>query len=331
MDLVLTELVGRCAAGERVALCTVVATRGSTPQAAGARMLLLSSGHTIGTLGGGCVEAEVRQQALRILAAGESKLLHFKLDHDYGWDDGLICGGTMEIFVQTLQSRTAAEPYAQVLRAIEDGRSAEIRFAYESAGQARTYIEMIDPPARLFIAGAGHVGQALAPLASAAGFRVSVIDDRADCASAERFPTAQSRIIGQIDAELARVVIDAQTYIVIVTRGHRHDGKALEAVEDSPAKYVGLIGSRRKVMTIFQDLAARGVSLEKLSRVRAPIGLEIGAVTVAEIAISIAAELVAVRRGRENAAARPLKLDDQMLRKIPGDGAAAATVVRAEL
>src|ERR671913_491491 len=101
MDSIFGELVRRCEAGEAVALCTVVAARGSTPQAAGARMLLLGDGRTIGTLGGGCVEAEVRQQAIKLLHAGLSKLLTFKLDHDYGWDDGLICGGSMDIFVQT--------------------------------------------------------------------------------------------------------------------------------------------------------------------------------------------------------------------------------------
>src|SRR5215207_3516779 len=102
MERLLDEIVRRCDAGERVALCTVVAARGSTPQAAGARMLLLGDGKTIGTLGGGCVEAEVRQQAIKLLHAGLSKLLTFKLDHDYGWDDGLICGGSMDIFVETL-------------------------------------------------------------------------------------------------------------------------------------------------------------------------------------------------------------------------------------
>src|SRR5438874_7522427 len=102
MEVVFDELIRRCEAGERVALCTVVAARGSTPQAAGARMLLLSNGRTIGTLGGGCVEAEVRQQAMQLLHAGRSQTLTFKLDHDYGWDDGLICGGAMDIAVQTL-------------------------------------------------------------------------------------------------------------------------------------------------------------------------------------------------------------------------------------
>src|SRR5829696_2096747 len=111
MDRVLDELVRRGAAGEAVALCTVVGARGSTPQAAGARMLLLSDGKTLGTLGGGCVEAEVRQQAIKLLHARISQLLTFKLDHDYGWDDGLICGGTMDILVQTLAGAQDAEPY----------------------------------------------------------------------------------------------------------------------------------------------------------------------------------------------------------------------------
>jgi xanthine dehydrogenase accessory factor len=318
MDRVFQELVARCAAGERVALCTVVVAKGSTPQGVGARMLLLENGQTIGTLGGGCVEAEVRQQALRIMSDGTSKLLTFKLDHDYGWDDGLICGGSMDIYVQTMRCREAAEPYARALRAIETGEPTTLRIDYEAEGQRHAYEETIDPPAKLVIAGAGHVGQALARLAGDAGFSVTVIDDRADSASQERFPAAQRRIVGDIQAELARFSIDAQTYVVIVTRGHRNDGKALRAVIDSPAKYVGLIGSKRKVVTIFEDLLAQGVAMEKLLKVRAPIGLEIGAVTVPEIAISIAAELVAVRRGRGESVGAPMKFDERKLRDALG-------------
>src|SRR5438874_10443334 len=108
MEVVFDELIRRCEAGERVALCTVVAARGSTPQAAGARMLLLGDGKTIGTLGGGCVEAEVRVRAIQVLNARASQLLTFKLDHDYGWDDGLICGGAMDVYVQTICSREDA-------------------------------------------------------------------------------------------------------------------------------------------------------------------------------------------------------------------------------
>jgi xanthine dehydrogenase accessory factor len=183
-DAVLDELVRRCAVGEAVGLCTVVAARGSTPQAAGARMLLLGDGKTIGTLGGGCVEAEVRQQAIKLLHARLSKMLTFKLDHDYGWDDGLICGGAMDVFVQTLASAADAKNYEAARDTLRRGEAAELEIAYEVDGAPRTFRETLDPPGKLLIVGAGHVGQALAALATSLQFHVSVIDDRADCASA---------------------------------------------------------------------------------------------------------------------------------------------------
>jgi xanthine dehydrogenase accessory factor len=278
-------------------------------------MLLVGDGRTVGTLGGGCVEAEVRQQAIKLLHARLSKLLTFKLDHDYGWDDGLICGGSMDIFVQTLASCGDAEPFRAALDAMSRGEPASLEIAYEVEGTPKNFRETIDPPAKLLIVGAGHVGQALAALATPLGFGISVLDDRSDCASAERFPSADRRV-ADIESSLRDWPIDAQTYVVIVTRGHRHDGRALAAVIDSPAKYLGLIGSKRKVKTIFEDLLAQGVSLERLLRVHAPIGLEIGAVTVPEIAVSIAAELVAVRRGRDGVAAMPLKFDAERLRAL---------------
>jgi xanthine dehydrogenase accessory factor len=279
-------------------------------------MLLIADGTTAGTLGGGCVEAEVRQQALKLLLAGESKLLTFKLDHDYGWDDGLICGGTMDIFVQTLGCREDAADYRSAVEALHAGRNAVIELTYTSEGEQRKFSETIEPPSKLLIVGAGHVGQALAAIAPALGFAVSVLDDRADCASVERFPVAEKRLVGEIEDELRKYPIDPQTYVVIVTRGHRHDGRALAAVIDSPARYIGLIGSKRKVKTIFEDLHSQGIALEKLQRVHAPIGLEIAAVTVPEIAVSIAAELVAVRRGRDGQTAAPLKFDSKLLSEL---------------
>ena len=315
MDRVLEEVVRRSEANEAVALCTVVAARGSTPQAAGARMLLLADGQTIGTLGGGCVEAEVRVQAIKVLHDRASRLLCFKLDHDYGWDDGLICGGSMDIYVQTITDAASASIYRRALEALRRGESATLSIPYRSEDEQRVYHETLDPPAKLLIVGAGHVGQALASQAAALDFQVAVIDDRSDCASAERFPKAD-RIVGDIETELTRHPIDPQTYIVIVTRGHRHDGRALATVINSPAKYIGLIGSKRKVVTIFQDLLSQGVAPEKLEGVHAPIGLEIGAVTVPEIATSIAAELVAVRRGRAEQPANPLKFDRARLREL---------------
>jgi xanthine dehydrogenase accessory factor len=317
MEQLFDEIVRRCRAGERVALCTVVAARGSTPQSRGARMLLLPDGQTLGTLGGGCVEAEVRQRALALMHEDQSKLLTFKLDHDYGWDDGLICGGTMDIFVQTLQGEQAAQPFDEAVQQLRAGNPATVQFEYETEQSTRAeYREQLDPPAKLIIAGAGHVGQALTKLASELAFEVTIIDDRPDLASVERFPTAARRTIGDIEAELRRQPIDPQTYIVIVTRGHRHDGKALAAVVNSNAKYIGLIGSKRKVKTIFEDLLQQGAPLEALLKVHAPIGLEIGSVTVPEIAVSIAAELIAVRRGRDGQSANPMKFDTESLRRL---------------
>ncbi len=313
----LQEIARRSAANEPVILCTVVAARGSTPQAAGARMLLLASGQQVGTLGGGCVEAEVRKHALQMLAANRSGLLTFKLDHDYGWDDGLICGGNMDIYVQTLADPDSARIYTEALASLRAGQPPTIDLEYQTdTGEKQSYHEVLEPAFKLFIAGAGHVGQALARLAADTGFEVTIIDDRADLTTAERFPTATHRIAGEIDAELRRQPIDSQTYIVIVTRGHRHDGHALAAVINSPAKYIGLIGSRRKVVTIFKDLARQGVAIEKLLTVHAPIGLEIGAVSVPEIAVSIAAELVAIRRGRGDRPAPPMKFSPEALRQL---------------
>ncbi|HEY7091322.1 MAG TPA: XdhC family protein, partial [Tepidisphaeraceae bacterium] len=167
----------------------------------------------------------------------------------------------------------------------------------------------VGPPPKLVIAGAGHVGQALGELAAKLDFNVTAIDDRADYASQQRFPHAKQLIVGDIEQELRKFAIDAGTYIVVVTRGHRHDGQALHAVIDSPAKYIGLIGSKAKIKLIYDDLASKGVAPEKLARIHAPIGYNIGAVSVPEIAVSIAAELVAVRRGKEpGATATPMRL-----------------------
>jgi xanthine dehydrogenase accessory factor len=308
MEAVFDQIVRRCNAGERVVLCTVVATRGSTPQEKGAKMLVVADGKTIGTLGGGCVEAEVRKRALELLSQNTSKLLEFHLDHDFGWDDGLICGGVMEIFVQVLDASGVA-PFTEMLSAIRGKVPTLFRIDYEHKGSAKKYIEEIGPPPKLVIAGGGHVGQALGELAAKLDFGVTVIDDRPDFVALERFPSAKQRIAGEIEDELRKFPIDPGTYIVIVTRGHRHDGQALHAVIDSPAKYIGLIGSKSKIKLIYDDLVEKGVPVEKLMRVHAPIGLDIAAVTVPEIAVSIAAELVAVRRGREGTSARELRLD----------------------
>lgn len=280
----------------RVALCTVVGAYGSTPQAAGAAMLLHENMTTEGTLGGGCVEAEVRKRAFELLQRDRSALLTFKLDHDYGWDDGLICGGTMRVAVTTIRNPNALPPFEHAADRLELGLPAEVLLRVDHNGAPESYRLEIEPPAKLVIAGAGHVGCEVARLAIGLDFDVTVIDDRADLCSPSRLPPPIRPVVGDIVATLRELPIDANTFVVVVTRGHNHDEQALHAVIDSPARYLGMIGSRRKVKLIFDDLAALGVTREKLDRVHAPIGLPIGGVTVPEIAVSILAQLVLVRR-----------------------------------
>ncbi|HRX86238.1 MAG TPA: XdhC family protein [Phycisphaerae bacterium] len=283
-------------AGERVALCAVVKTRGSTPQSPGALMLLDERMRTVGTLGGGCVEAEVCKRAFELLGRGEAGLLTFQLDHDYGWDDGLICGGGMDVAVMPLSESARAGDFRRILADMEAGIAARVPLRVRHENAWCEYSVLVEAEPKLVIAGAGHVGAQLAKICVDLEFDVTVIDDRGDFASAQRLPAPIKPLVGDIEQTLRSHPIDRDTYVVIVTRGHNHDEQALSAVIRSKAKYIGMIGSRRKIKLIFDDLAAAGVDPALLERVHAPIGLEINSVTVPEIALSIAAQLVAVRR-----------------------------------
>ena len=295
---VIERLLGEVHAGRPVALCVVVGTRGSTPQAPGALMVVDQAMQTSGTLGGGCVEAEVRKRAFALLRGGASELLSFTLDHVDGWDDGLICGGAMDIAVVSLAPAAAAEPYARALADLRAGRDATLVLHVQQNEQWVEYRVRVEREPTLLIAGAGHVGAALAKLCVGLEFRVVVVDDRADFAHAECLPPPIEPIAADIETTLRTYPIDAATYVVIVTRGHRHDQQALAAVVGSAARYVGMIGSRRKVRLICEALLQAGVDPAQVERVHAPIGLPIHAVTVPEIAVSIAAQLIEVRRAQ---------------------------------
>jgi len=290
------RIVSEVGDGRPVALCAVVKTRGSAPQVPGALLLVDQAMKTAGTLGGGCVEAEVRKQAFELLQAGRSSLLSFQLDHDFGWDDGLICGGGMDIAVLSIREPDETVPFRRALAHIRAGEGASIPLRVLHQDQLVEYRVNLEPEPTLLIAGAGHVGAALAKLAAGLEFKVVVVDDRADFAKAERLPPPIEPIAADIEQTLRNFPINAGTYVVIVTRGHKHDEQALAAVIDSPAKYLGMIGSRRKIKLIFADLEAAGVKPDLLERVHSPIGLKINSVTVPEIAVSIAAELIATRR-----------------------------------
>ncbi len=259
-------------------------------------MLLRSDFTTLGTLGGGCVEAEVRRRAYELLERNESAVLDFLLDHDYGWDDGLICGGKMNIGVMPVDQHADMEPFRKAIEAARSFKPAYVPIIVREEGKQLEYRLNLEVPPTLLIAGAGHVGQALARLAVDLDFHVVVIDDRADIASRERFGPDVELMVDDIAAALKRYPIDPSCYVVVVTRGHQHDHQALDAVIRTPAGYIGLIGSKRKARMIFADLRAVGVVQEQLDRVHTPVGLPIGAILVPEIAVSIAAQLVEVRR-----------------------------------
>jgi xanthine dehydrogenase accessory factor len=244
--------------GEEVALITITSSNGSTPQRVGAKMLVYADGRTVGTIGGGCYEHDALGKAREALRTRKPVTAKYDLNDDFAEETGLVCGGQMEVFIEPLES----------------------------------------PPA-LYVFGAGHVGYYLARAASEAGFEVHIVDDRAAFANRERFPFAASVVVEDIPAWLTATSLPVSAYAVIVTRGHRNDLDALEHLAPRDLRYLGLIGSRAKVARLYDQLLGEGRStLEQLSRVHAPIGLDIGAVTPQEIAVSIVAELIAIRRGK---------------------------------
>ncbi len=329
--------------------CRLVETRGSTPQKAGATMLVFADGAQAGTLGGGCVEAEVKRRSLALLAENRSEICKFQLDSDYGWDDGLICGGRMQVLVEPVSAPPAIDYYQRLAQYVADGKgvteavvfdhelsclAAPASYLFDSddqivVGQASRLSRELDkrdacptlvkehlrpvasrprpyvakgiaylpvlPRCRLVIVGGGHVGKAVADLAADLEFDVWIIDDRAEFASPERFPRAERRVSGPIDRVLPDLEVTRDTYCLIVTRGHNHDQEALFHLVNRGARYVGLIGSRRKIKLIYDNLLAAGISREALAAVHAPLGIDIGSQSVPEIAVSICAELVAHR------------------------------------
>jgi len=290
------RVVSEVRAGRAMALCAVVATQGSTPQSPGALMVVDQSMQTAGTLGGGCVEAQVSKQAFNLLETGTAKLLHFEFDDASAGNDGLICGGGMDVAVLPIATTEAAEQFERALAAIRAYRDAAVDLRVDKDGQLVEYRLNVEREPTLLIAGAGHMGTELAKLCVGLEFRVVVVDDRADFANADRLPPPIEPIASDITKTLREFPIDPATYVVIVTRGHRNDEQALDAVVNSDARYLGMIGSRRKVQVIRDNLRAAGVDGDRLDRVHAPIGLPINAVTVPEIAVSIAAQLIQVRR-----------------------------------
>ena len=260
MDL-FEEIVKMRREGRRGALATIVHTNGSIPSYESSRMLVREDGSIAGTIGGGCVEADVWAAAKDVIESEMPRKMTFNLNNEAAYDSGLICGGTLEIFV-----------------------------------------EPILPQPKLYLFGGGHVSTALARVAHLAGFAIGVIDDRASFANTERFPMAAEVFTSYEDA-FEKLKPNPMTYLAIITRGHKDDMRVLEWAVGTDARYIGMIGSKRKVISVYKALEKNGIAIERFERVHAPVGLEIGALTPEEIAVSVTAELIAIRRNATPGAA----------------------------
>jgi len=249
------EIVQLRKAGRKGALATIVEVQGSIPSHESSKILVRDDGSIAGTVGGGCVEAEVWSVAQEVMREEKPRRLHFNLNANPEYDNGLICGGSLDIFVEPI----LATPTALIL-------------------------------------GGGHVGRNVARVAKIAGFDIVVADDREAFANRERFPEAAETHAGAWDEVFPRLSVSNHTYLVLATRGHKGDLDCLRWALTTEARYVGMIGSKRKLIEICKVLEREGVSAERIERVHSPIGLDIGALTPEEIAVSIVAEMIAVRR-----------------------------------
>ncbi len=331
MDALFGEMLDALGRGENVVLCTVLASSGSTPRGAGSRMAVFADGHTAGTVGGGSVELLAIAQASAVFRSGVPVLRGYALSKSEVADIGMICGGNVTIYFQLfLHTDAAARQLLECLRTlvlentnawlvarIDGGVMTEtavydeengLRFAATlkeqdvlpllssdavlTAGEPMLYTEPISARGTVYVFGGGHVGRELAPLLHHVGFRVVVYDDRAALANRAAFPGAVGVLCGAYEAFPDQITLTADDYVVVMTPGHQADYTVLSRALRSPVTYIGCIGSRGKVAAVNKRLMADGIPAADIARVHAPIGIPIGGKTPAEIAVSIAAELI---------------------------------------
>jgi len=252
---VFEELIRLRNLGQKSALATIVQVKGSIPSFEAAKLLVREDGSLVGTIGGGCVEAEVWNAAREVIATGKPRHMSFSLGQDAAYDNGLICGGQLDVFV-----------------------------------------ECVSPQPSVIIFGGGHISKSLAKVLEMAGFRVTVSDNRETYANRDRFPEAADVFAEEYEDLFPKLTVNESTFIVIVTRGHRDDMRILRWAVTTPSKYISMIGSKRKVISVVHELEREGLPREAFERVFAPMGLEIGAESPEEIAISVGAEMIAMRR-----------------------------------
>lgn len=334
MNDILKALLAALERGESMAQAAILAHEGSTPRSAGSRMLLAPGGNgpviLAGTVGGGLVEARVMRAGARTLEDGMRRVERFDLTGELAAGADMICGGRLTVFLERLgpedlplwrevadaldrgqrQLRLvpvgegaarivpaggAASPLFEAARQAGRGAAAPVTLEHEGLSYV---LEPWIPASPLVILGAGHVSRPTAQIAALCGFQVTVLDDRPEFANARRFPGAETRVLETFEGCLDGLPTGPEASVVIVTRGHAHDAEALAQALRTRAGYVGMIGSRRKREAVYQRLRGQGFTEADLGRVRCPIGLDIGAETPEEIAVSIVGELVAHRAGR---------------------------------
>ena len=334
--------------GRPCVLATVVRTKGSTPQKAGAMLLVRDDGSGLGTLGGGCVEGDIWFAAQEMLRQeGGPEFKDYYLNEDIAARDGLVCGGTMYFYLEPLRRIDDFLPLGdEILEAYDGGEPVSLATvvnnprrpellgaklllradgtvsgtlgapaldepALETARRiadigntesitaegAEIFVEGFTTPPTLVMVGGGHVGKATADLANLLGYRVYVVDDRPEFANKERFPYAEQVVVAPYHQWAEHLSINVNSFLVVATRGHRFDDMALESALKTRARYIGLLGSRRKTLMIYRRLMEQGVAKERIREVYAPVGLNIGALTPEELAVSIMSEIIMVRRG----------------------------------
>ncbi len=329
--------------GEEVAVATVVRVIGSAPRPAGARLIVSSGGRMAGSVSGGCIETTVYEEMMKLLSGGPPRLLRFGITEDMIWDVGLACGGTIDVFVQKLDPTLVgalgdyvkqARPIAllttlsgnaaghmrlvapdevasgpgdeEVIHLAQEmlAARAQVGVVREVAPGIEVFIEPFLPPPVLVIIGGVHIAIPLSRLARELGFRVIVADPRATFANRDRFPDADQVLVAWPDEALAQLTVNASTYLVLLTHDPKIDEPALAAALKTDAAYIGAIGSRKTHAERFKRMQKWGITPEQMQRVYAPIGLDLGGRTPEETALSILAEVVAVKNGRKGGSLR---------------------------
>ena len=327
MREVLAQLEGWLAKGERAALATVIDTRRSAPRPLGSRLAISESGALFGSVSGGCVESDVAVQAHEVIAEGRPRVLPYGIADEDARSVGLPCGGEIDVFVARVSD---ADLVARLRRAVEEGARGRLTTVVEGAGAGEMLLELDDatptdrpalvrengqtlfveplaPPPLLLTIGAVDLAEALSDLAGRLGWRSAVADPRRALLTSERLPSAGSLIDGWPEDALARAGTDDQTAVVVLAHDEKIDIPALSWALRSDAFYVGAVGSRRTQEKRRERLREEGVTEEQLARLSGPAGLDLGGETLEETALSILAEIVAVRRGRGGGRLRDAK------------------------